>query len=183
MYSLRSHSAWKKKLDESLSILKKLGTLVARTTITQIEKKHVSVMPFSRTNLEDLKSASTMFAKSKQAKLKSKSASHVIKELKNDFLGYVIEDRVYISDDIEDPRKFAKVLAHEVNHFLNKDLPEDQNGTFEDELRATISEKMAVGKTITRQYLLKIAESVAKLNNIPLPAKISFPKGRYTCLR
>ncbi|MCS5708088.1 hypothetical protein CC99x_004140 [Candidatus Berkiella cookevillensis] len=185
---LRSQAVWQKKLDEAITLLKKWGTYVAESTLKIIASKEVVIMPFSDFTLPDIDSAlDWVSSKAKRLKLK-KLVKHqknkVIKELEVEFRGLCIENRIYIDSNL-DPVKFAKTLTHEVNHYLNRDepLPEGDAGVYQNELRAYISEKLVYGRPITKQYLKTLAEKVSQIYKVPLPEKITFPRGKYTVSR
>lgn len=62
-------------------------------------------------------------------------------------------------------------------------MPEGDAGVYQNELRALISEKLVCGRPITRQYLKTLAERVSQIYKVPLPEKITFPRGKYTVSR
>lgn len=182
---LRSQAVWQRKLDEAIALLKKWGTYVAESTLRIIANKEVVIMPFSEFTPPDIDSAlNYVSSKAKRIKLK-KLVKHqknkVIKELEVEFRGFYIENRIYIDSSL-DLVKFAKTLTHEVNHHLNRDepLPEGDAGVYQNELRALISEKLVYGRPITRQYLKILAQKVSQTYEVPLPEKITFPRGKYT---
>lgn len=185
---LRSQAVWQRKLDEAIALLKKWGTYVAESTLKIIANKEVVIMPFSEFSPPDINSAlKCVSSKAKRHQLKKlikNQKNKVIKELEVEFYGFCIENRIYLHSSLA-PVKLAKTLTHEVNHYLNRDepLPEGDAGVYQNELRALISEKLVCGRPITRQYLKTLAERVSQIYKVPLPEKITFPRGKYTVSR
>lgn len=178
---LRSQTVWQRKLDAAIDLLGKWGTYVAKSTLKIIAAKEVEIMPFSEFSGTDINSALKWLPKAKRLKLRNAKKYKIIKEFESEFLGFIVDNRIYLKVSLE-LVKFTKTLTHEINHYLNRDepLPEGKEGVYQDELRALIAEKLVRGKPITRQYLQSLAERVSDTYDVPLPEKITFPRGKYT---
>lgn len=177
MYFLRNHAFWVAKFEAAMALLKTWRTEVARTTVNIIKKNIVIIRPFLKLTRADLLAAKKLIKNSDNL-VNTKSNTTIAKKLEKNLCGFIINNRIYISETLTD-KKFAKTLVHEVNHYLN-DSPEQKDNVFENELRAHISERMAEGKLITRQYIKKISMEVSSLYQVPMPENVKMPLGKYS---
>ncbi len=178
MYELRSN--WHGVFKKALAILKANKHPIAQTTVAVIEGKEVQVLPYSQMRIADYNAGQKH--KNKKKTFEFPLSPKDIKKITEDFIGFFRGKRIYISP-IDDPLKFASVLVHEVNHYIN-----DKEGNYEtdeqkflEELRAEMAEALVFKPHFTRKNLKDLRETVAANYDLPMPATPNkLPPGIFT---
>lgn len=178
---MKLRSNWHQIYRQALAILKSHLHPIAQTTYAIIQGKEVHVFPFSQVNAKDYNS----LVKGKYKKIPAEFplSSRAINHLSNEYDGFIYGKRVYVNCLIKDPRKFASVLVHEVNHFMNNSNSHchDDAQKFTEEFRAEVAEALVFSPNFTRSKIKDIAHMVAKDYELPLPTEpIKMPPGIFT---
>lgn len=177
---MKLRNTWARTFRLALDVLKKWNTDVSNMTIALIQSNKIEFRPFSRTTLEDYDGLlmEDLYSSKKQNRHGGKTLTKKIKEA---YEGFIYENRVYVNEKITEPDAFAKVLVHELNHFINdsNDKYETKAQKFQEELRAHLAESMASGRYITRALLKQTAEEVADCLEMKCPDNLTMPGGAY----
>ena len=174
---------WERVYKQALEILRETNHPIAKYTLGLIENKTLEIITFNKVKEKDFKCYADDYCDDKGEKLphhyppSSLTISKIIKAWDAKING----NRVSINHTLSDPKKIAKILVHEANHFLNdtNDNYDTDEKQFTEEFRAVLSESLVFSKPLRKWKLQEIAKEVAKRYELPLPKSIGMPEGLF----
>src|SRR5690242_4706307 len=113
---------WHRRFQDALKMLKELGTPLAKKALKIIDRGEVSIKSFSQVTRKDyIELHDEYYANQNHPKEKKQypPSNRFVKSMTEVWNGAIYENRIYINSDIESVRKIAKIIVHEVNHFIN----------------------------------------------------------------
>jgi hypothetical protein len=125
--------------------------------ILKSKAKKFKILPIAEANKTDLFDMYGQIARSKKPFYvkKNKLDYEPIRQIvKNNYNGFITDDRIYINED-QDDNKIMKAVVHEINHFVNNEIGIDDDvepkslKTAISEYRARLAEYMFENTTIS----------------------------------
>ncbi len=177
MYALRSN--WHSVFRQALELLKASKHPIAKTTLEVIQNKEVHVAPYSQIKVRDY---NQVYTKHKKKPIEFPLSPAAINMITEDCRGFIVKNRIYIQT-VDNPKEFASVLVHEVNHFINdaENNYDTDEKKFTEEFRAEVAEALVFTPYLTRKNLKDIATDVANKNDLPMPTTpVEMPSGIFT---
>lgn len=166
---------WHRRFQAALNFLEKLGTPIAKQTLEIIKSGKVVIGSFSNLTRKDYTELhEEYFANRKHRKEKKiyPPTNQFIRSIADQWDGAIYDKRIYINPHIEDVRKIAKVIVHELNHFINdsNNHMETDRDRFIEELRANLAEKVALKPLLrfTPSLLRRKALKIIKVYELDL---------------
>ncbi len=176
-------NTWERVYHQALEILRKNKHPIAVYTVNIIEKKKVEIIPYNKMVAKDLNDYLSDYHDEKNERLPSSypPTKEVVGKFRKAWSAKINYNRISIDHAISDPRKLAKVLVHEANHFLNdsNEHYETKQQQFDEEFRAYVAEELVFSRQIRNCKLRALANNVADRYKLPRPKSVEMPKGLF----
>ncbi len=174
---------WRRLFEKACALLKDSLNPIDKITWQTIASKKVTILPLHKISRKDFTQIRGEYTKEEQAQLSTHYPpfKYTTNKLENDYCGYNVKNRIYISSCLKNAEKMKKLLVHEVNHFLNDSYHHytTNEQMFREELRAFIAAKMTKPGPLTRHYVKTRAQKIARDYALPLPKRVQLPAGFY----
>lgn len=182
---------WFKKIEAALEYLKLLSHPIAKFTIDLVlgnivfDNKKLMVLPFSKWRKSDLFLELKEYNEKHAIKLPLKypASKITISILSQGIVGTQLGSRIYFSENVDDPELLARILVHEVNHFINDSSAhyDTEEEIHKEELRAYLAEELVFSnRPITRHALKEISKKIEKSYNLHPVERVVYPDGNFS---
>lgn len=178
----RLRNTWIRTFNKAMAVLRSKDNPIARYTVKLIDSKKIEVLPYAKMEEGDYLALRDEHSDADKTKF---SVMHplvrkAVQILHNNWWGRIYDNRIYICD-VKNPTQFARIIVHEVNHYINdsNNHYETNEDIFTEELRAHIAEALVFSRE-TRNYLTTIAKDVCDKYELSMPEQpIKMPKGLF----
>lgn len=177
---MKLRETFQRRFNAALGLLKAWNTDIAKATLRTIRDNAVKIKTFNNVTRQEYNKLASKPSKHDACSFHLFKA-HSAKTLRKEAYGYYYDGVIYLNDQMN-TRDLAKTLAHEINHFFNdSDLKQCRSkaAQFQEEYRAAVVERLVESNVITRNMYLNCAKHVAKMYNVPMPKRITPPKGAF----
>lgn len=177
---MKLRETFQRRFIAALALLKEWNTDIAKATLRAIKTNAVEIKTFTKVTRKEYNNLAQKPSKHDACSFHLFSARSA-KTLRKEAYGYYFDGVVYLNDQMN-ARDLAKTLAHEVNHFFNDSdvrLCRSKAAQFEEEYRAAVVERLVESNIITRSMYLNCAKYVSETYDVPMPKRITPPKGAF----
>ncbi|RUR02962.1 hypothetical protein [Legionella septentrionalis] len=163
---------FQQKLKIAVKSIREKKSFIAEKVYEAIKTKQVSLHSFKQLSAEHFLEVRKAIAESSEIELPEQypPAEETLNIIENKLGGFIVHDCIYLCSR-GSSRRIALTIVHEVTHYLNTDIWEEELTTkqceiacYRDEVRSFLAEEaFAKGFCLTRNDVKKVHEKVTRL--------------------